>query len=145
MKTANLVKQPTGALKFISSLMGRMDQALAKIFHKEAAIDPSFRRTKPFHKLPGYVERKRESAGARRKQAATAAKVANMALVAPKFPKARTHTPLEYRQAKEGGSFTWTGRNTPLFNSLGNRIVGWLPGRRIWTGGISTHKEVTPQ
>lgn len=127
MKTANLVKQPTGALKFISSLMGRMDQALAKIFQKEAAIDPSFRRTKPFHKLPGYVERKRESAGARRKQAAAAAKVANMALVAPKFPKERTHKPHDFRVAEDGKSYTLVGQNP----------------RRLWAAGVSTNQENT--
>lgn len=53
MKTTNLRKPPTGALRFVASLMGRMDRALAGLFNKGAG-GTKFRATKPFHKLAGY-------------------------------------------------------------------------------------------
>lgn len=141
MKTANLAKPPTGALRFVASLMGRMDRALAELFAKSPGA-PKFNATKPFHKPAGYVKRERLSAGAQRKQRAAEARVANMAKVAPKPVAERKRTPHEFRQHADGGSYTLTGRNTPVRNRYGRRIVDWVTGRRVWGAGVSAHQEI---
>jgi hypothetical protein len=110
MKTTNLQKPASPAMQQYVEQLAR------------------FKPTKPLHKLPGHVKRERVSAGARRKQAAAAAKAAHMAEVAPKFARERTRKEIEQRQAQEGGSFTYVGRDP----------------RRVWTAGISTNQKVTP-
>jgi hypothetical protein len=72
-------KPATPASRFMSGLMGRLDQALRRLQMKQYVEQlKGFKPTKPFHKLPGYVKRERVSAGARRKQAAAAAKAASI-------------------------------------------------------------------